>query len=147
MLNISLLTFNAFSENTYLISNEKKQCWIVDPGMYEQRETSQFITLIEKHGLLPQSIINTHTHIDHIFGVDALKNQYKIPFGIHEAELPVLSSASGAAMLFGFDFPKVPQPDFYISTKENHEFHLSERIKFDILVAAYQILLHHHCED
>ncbi len=118
MLNINLLTFNAFSENTYLISNENKQCWIVDPGMYEQRETDQIISLIEKNGLVPQSIINTHTHIDHVFGVDALKNRYKIPFGIHEAELPVLSSASGAAMLFGFEFPVIPKPDFFIGTKE-----------------------------
>lgn len=114
MLYIESFTFNPFQENTYLIYNDEGQCWITDPGMYGQDEVAYFTGAIASRGLKPQSIINTHTHLDHIFGVNALKNKYNIPFGIHEKDQPVLNGAAGAAMLFGFDFRDVPTPDFHI---------------------------------
>lgn len=114
MLNIHFFTFNPFQENTYVIFNEKKECWIIDPGMYDADEVDRFIAYLEKNGLQPQAIINTHTHIDHILGVQALVDKYGISFGMHEKDLPVLNSASGSAAMFGFDLGKVPQANFYI---------------------------------
>lgn len=114
MLNVHFFTFNAFSENTYIISNHKKQCWIVDPGMYEQRETDEFISFIEKHQLQPQSIINTHAHLDHIFGVQALIDKFGIPFGIHQLEVPVLARGADTAAMFGIRFGNLPKADFFI---------------------------------
>jgi glyoxylase-like metal-dependent hydrolase (beta-lactamase superfamily II) len=117
MLNVSFFTFNAFQENTYIISNEKKQCWIVDPGMYDKRETEQIISYISENKLQPQAIINTHAHIDHIFGVQPLIDKYNIPFGLYELETEVLKMAAGSAVVFGFDdFKQVPKPTFFIKT-------------------------------
>ena len=118
MLNVNFFTFNAFEENTYIIANEKNQCWIVDPGMYEEREVAMVINFITDKQLVPQAIINTHGHIDHIFGIQALKDKYNIPFGIHEQEMPVLQMAAGSAMLFGFELKKAPVPDFFIKEQE-----------------------------
>jgi len=114
MLYTQSFVFNPFQENTYVIYNDKKQCWIVDPGMHNEIEITHFFNYINDNKLIPQAIINTHTHLDHIFGVAAVKDKYNIPFGIHEKDLPVLNGASGSAMLFGFDFKKAPEPDFYI---------------------------------
>ncbi|GAA4465761.1 MBL fold metallo-hydrolase [Nemorincola caseinilytica] len=114
MLNVHFFTFNAFSENTYIISDHKKDCWIVDPGMYEQRETDEFISFIEKQQLRPRGIINTHAHLDHIFGVNALKERYNIPFGIHRQELPVLQRGADTAAMFGMQLSGVPVADNYI---------------------------------
>jgi len=114
MLNVIFFTYNSFQENTYLLINEKKQCWIIDPGMYDKRETEEFISYIEKEGLQPQAIINTHAHIDHIFGVQALVDKYDIPFGMHEMETEVLRMAAGSAVVFGFKMDKVPKPTFFI---------------------------------
>lgn len=114
MLYIEAFTFNPFQENTYLISNDEGQCWITDPGMYGQQELNQFFGYIDSKGLKPQSILNTHTHLDHIFGVNAVTGKYNIPFGLHEKDLPVLNGAAGSAMLFGFDFRDIPKPSFYI---------------------------------
>lgn len=114
MLNIHFFTFNAFQENTYIISNHKKECWIVDPGMYEQRETNEFISFIEKNQLVPQAIINTHAHLDHIFGVQAVVDKYSIPFGIHALELPVLKRGADTAAMFGLLFKDLPTANFYI---------------------------------
>jgi hydroxyacylglutathione hydrolase len=118
MLHIECFTFNAFQENTYLLANENKECWIIDPGMYENDEISYFKSYISSHNLTPKAIINTHTHLDHIFGVNALKDTYNIPFGIHKSDLPVLNGAAGSAMLFGFNFRDIPKVDFYIEASQ-----------------------------
>ena len=112
MLHLQAFTFNPFSENTYLVINDKKQCWIVDPGMYDAGERSQFNDYIASGGLQPQAIINTHAHIDHIFGVEDLMKRYDIPFYLHAAEGPVLASARGAAVMFGLEFGTIPAAEF-----------------------------------
>ncbi len=118
MLQIHAFTFNGFQENTYLIANEAKQCWVVDPGMYDANEAAFFYKYITDNALIPQAVINTHTHIDHIFGVQGLIDKYNIPFGIHEKDTPVLAGAVGSAMLFGFTFGAAPKPTFYINEGE-----------------------------
>jgi len=115
MLHIECFTFNAFQENTYIIHNNAKDCWIIDPGMYDVDEVRYLKQYITDNQLKPKAIINTHTHIDHIFGVAAIKEAYNIPFGIHAKDVPVLSGAVGSAMLFGFNFPKAPEPEFFIT--------------------------------
>src|ERR1043165_9298273 len=111
MLQLHSATFNAFSENTYIIYNEEKACWIVDPGMYEASEHAVFNDFIAQQGLKPQGIINTHAHIDHVFGVQALMVKYDIPFALHPLEGPVLAGLKGSAALFGFKVDTIPQPN------------------------------------
>ncbi len=118
MLRLQQFIYNAFSENTYLIINDKDECWVVDPGMQDDAEKAQLLRYLETEKLTPKGIINTHTHIDHILGVSALTKAYSIPFGMHEKDMPVLAGARGSAMLFGFDLPDAPQPDFFISENE-----------------------------
>jgi hydroxyacylglutathione hydrolase len=114
MLYVQSFTFNPFQENTYLIINDKKECWIVDPGMYDNNETKQLTDYISKNQLAPQAIINTHAHIDHIFGIKPLIDIYKIPFGLHTKETAVLTYAPASAAMFGLNIGTVPQPNFSI---------------------------------
>jgi hydroxyacylglutathione hydrolase len=118
MLNIDFFTFNPFQENTYIITNEKNECWIIDPGMYDAREKAQMISFIKDKRLKPQSIINTHAHIDHVLGVQALKDEFNIPFGLHDADMPVLKMAAGSATLFGLDLKTPPVPEFFVKDGE-----------------------------
>ncbi len=118
MLQLQTFTFNAFQENTYLIINEKSECWIVDPGMNDISETNELFNYIQDNALTPQAVINTHAHIDHIFGVQACKDKFSIPFRMHEGEMPVLRNAIGSAMMFGFDFKAVPKVDSFIKETE-----------------------------
>lgn len=118
MLNVSVFTFNVFEENTYIITNEKDECWIVDPGMYAEDELQAMVTYISDKKLFPQAIINTHTHLDHIFGVQPLIDHYHIPFGVHELELPVLSMGKQSAEFYGFDMKTVPKPTYFISEQQ-----------------------------
>ncbi len=131
MLNVVFFTFNAFEENTYLISNDKQQCWIVDPGMYYPEELDIIKNYITEKGLTPKGIINTHGHLDHIFGVQALQDTYGIDFGIHELEQPVLDRGADTAAMFGFEKLDVPKVSYYI--KENTPLQLGDD-KVDVLL-------------
>jgi len=124
MLNTAFFTFNAFEENTYIISNGKKQCWIVDPGMYDDREKKQLTDYITANGLQPQGIINTHAHIDHILGIQHLVDTYNIPFSVHQGELPIINAAVASAMMFGFAFNQTPTPTQFI--KEGEQLKLGD---------------------
>ncbi|PQJ11600.1 MBL fold hydrolase [Flavipsychrobacter stenotrophus] len=118
MLNVVFFTFNPFDENTYIIANEKKQCWIVDPGMYDDTEVAALKDYISSKQLQPQGIINTHAHIDHILGVQTLIDEYNIPFGIHKDEQMILDRAEATAAMFGFEFKNPPKQTHYISELE-----------------------------
>jgi glyoxylase-like metal-dependent hydrolase (beta-lactamase superfamily II) len=118
MLQIHSAVFNPFSENTYVIYNDMGQCWIVDPGMYGPDEVKQLQDFIEGKGLKPQAIINTHTHIDHIFGVQALMDAYDIPFYADKREAPVLANAVGSAMMFGLSFKTAPVVTEYLNLEQ-----------------------------
>lgn len=118
MLYTQSFVFNPFQENTYVIYNDSKQCWIVDPGMSDAGEVNQMLAYLRNEQLQPQAIINTHTHIDHILGVTALTDIFNIPFGIHLKDQPVLDSARGSAAMFGFEFNTPPKATFYIRDGE-----------------------------
>ena len=59
-----------FAENAYLIHLEgSDQCVIVDPSF----DTDQLIQKIQSEKLEPVAILNTHGHVDHIVGNEAIK--------------------------------------------------------------------------
>lgn len=118
MLNVVFFTFNPFEENTYIIVNEKNQCWLVDPGMYDDREIKAVKDYISQKQLQPQGIINTHAHIDHILGVQEMIDAYNIPFGIHKDELFILERADITASMFGFQLKNVPKQTHFITETE-----------------------------
>jgi glyoxylase-like metal-dependent hydrolase (beta-lactamase superfamily II) len=117
MVSIEVFCFNAFAENTFLIINDSR-CIIVDPGCYETEEYDTLKNYISDHDLTPQSIINTHCHIDHILGVDQLKDYYNIPFYFGENELQVLKSGKLIAPAYGFNKYREPEYDGLLSEGE-----------------------------
>ena len=68
MTQVASLTFSPISENTYVLFDETKECVIIDPGCYDQAERQQLVDFIEAAGLKPVRLLNTHCHLDHIFG-------------------------------------------------------------------------------
>lgn len=115
MLHIDTFVFNPFQENTYLISNENKGCWIVDPGMYGPEEARHLDDHIRDKGLHPLGIINTHAHIDHLFGIPYLLSRYDIPVHVHEREFPLWESAAEKARAYGLALDPLPDPDHLLS--------------------------------
>ena len=97
-------TFNAFSENTYLLIDEAtQQCAIVDPGCYDPAEQKALREYIEANGLQVKLLLNTHAHIDHVLGNQFVLNTWPgTPYLLHPLDLPVLHSVPSYAGNYGF---------------------------------------------
>ncbi len=78
MLEIKTFYFNPYRECTYIVSRCKSdcECVVIDPGMYEQSEEKRFFDYLSHNNLTPTAALITHTHPDHICGLDRLENEY-----------------------------------------------------------------------
>lgn len=90
MLNIRTFPLGPLQTNCYVISNKEKQCLIIDPG--EQGET--LLKEIRRLQLKPLAILLTHAHFDHIGAVDVVREFFKIPVYIHQAEKSWLADST-----------------------------------------------------
>ena len=108
-MNIASFTFNDFSENTYVLSDDTKQCCIVDPGCNSPDEQSQLSNYIESNNLTPVKLINTHCHIDHVLGNKYIVDKYKLNLISHKGEQIVLDNMENVARMYGISY--TPSPD------------------------------------
>lgn len=123
MTHVVCLTFNAFQENTYLVYDDTKECIIFDPGCFYEEEKQDLVDKIRELGLKPVRLINTHCHLDHIFGNAFVAKQFDLPLEIHRGELPVLEAAPAAAMMFGHPPPeRSPAPEIFIGDGDIIQF-------------------------
>ncbi len=82
MLNIRTYQLGYIQTNCYVISNQHKECLIIDPGGH----AAEFIRELKKLQLKPLAILLTHAHFDHIGAVDQVRDAYSIPVYLHKAE-------------------------------------------------------------
>lgn len=82
MIEVEKVTVGGFQENTYVVYNENKDALIIDPG----DEADRLIEWVKDNGWKPQAILITHTHIDHISAVDAVRNEFGLEVYVHEIE-------------------------------------------------------------
>ena len=104
MLSIKSFTFNPVQENTYILYNEKKECCIIDPGCYFDEERKVLKDYVEKSGLKPVLLLNTHCHLDHVFGNKFVHETWNLTLHIHEKEKPVLERAPIAGKTWQLPF-------------------------------------------
>ena len=123
MTHVVKFTFNPFQENTYLLYDDTKECVIIDPGCYENAEKQELLNFIEKENLRPVRLLNTHCHIDHVFGNKFISETYNLPLEIHAGEVPVLDAVERVAMMYGIPYPeKSPAPGRYIEEGDGIKF-------------------------
>ena len=104
MYNVKVLIFSPVQENTYILFNNEKDAIIVDPGCYGPSEESQLRQFIEKEGLTPRLLLNTHCHLDHIFGMKFVAENWKLMPHIHRLEKPVLEYGPVTGLMWNLPF-------------------------------------------
>ena len=114
MLSLKSFTFNPVQENTYVLYNENKECCIIDPGCYFSEEQQQLKAEIEKAGLKPVLLLNTHCHLDHIFGNKFVHETWGLELHIHEKEKPVLDRGPESGLRWQLPFENYRGPLTYI---------------------------------
>lgn len=123
-------TFNPFYENTYIIAGDKKNCWIIDPGCYTAEEQERVVRFIDQKQLTPVRLLNTHCHLDHIFGNGFIANTFGLKPSWHRKENTIMQGASLAAMMFGVKAPEPVSPGELLV--ENTEMELDGEV-FELL--------------
>jgi len=124
MLNIKAFTFNPVQENTYVLYNEKKECCIIDPGCYFPAEKQELKALIEGSRWKPVLLLNTHCHLDHVFGNQFVYDTWGLQLHIHEKEKPVLDFAPQSGLMWQMPFDQYNGPLIYL--KEDSFIHIGD---------------------
>lgn len=122
MIKIGVLPFNPFQENTIVVSDETGECIIVDAGNYNAQENAALSKYISDNGLKPVMAVNTHGHVDHMLGVNHVKETYGVPFAIHGKDKFLIESAPTHGAIYGFQVDKVPTVDIDLEGQEELKF-------------------------
>jgi hydroxyacylglutathione hydrolase len=118
MFIIKYFTFSPVEENTYILYNQTGNCIIIDPGCYfgnERRDLSEFI---DENKLSPQYLLNTHCHLDHVFGNKFICDTWKLEPYIHANEQIVLENAGIAGLQWGLPFDNYKGPLHFLREED-----------------------------
>jgi len=89
-MKVKKVVVGIFEANCYILWDEKdKEAIVVDPG----EEGERIIEVIRKNSLKIRSIVNTHTHIDHIGANDFLREKTEASLLAHSADVFLLQNA------------------------------------------------------
>ena len=95
MLDIKTFVCNLLSENTYVVSDETKECVIIDCGAYYEEERAAILNYIIDNGLKPVHLLATHGHFDHNYGIDTIYDNYGLKVEIAEEDDFLISDLPG----------------------------------------------------
>ncbi len=101
-MNVKRLMCNPLQENCYVVSDETKECVIIDCGAYYQEEFDALDHYIRDMQLKPVRLLATHGHLDHNFGNAHVYQQYGLKVDIcSEDQQLVEHLPEQATQLFG----------------------------------------------
>ena len=118
MTKVKKFEFSPFQENTYVLYDDTKECVIIDPGCYDAAEQKRLVSFIEENDLKPVKLLNTHCHLDHIFGNKFVAEKYGLTLECHEGEMVVLNYSAQAAKMYGLQLEPSPHPGKFIEEGE-----------------------------
>jgi len=104
VLKIKSFVFSPIQENTYLLYNEFNQCAIIDPGCYFDAEKEELTQFIKDNSLTVIHLLNTHCHLDHVFGNKYVAETYSLTPQIHKKEEQVLAFAPTSGLMYDLPF-------------------------------------------
>lgn len=122
MFQIQAFVFNFASENTYVLFNENKNAWLIDPGNMNEQETQSISNFITENNLNIKKIVLTHAHIDHVLGLQWAYDTFKVPVTMHQDDKEVLDMFQISGMRFGFTLDHIKVDLNYIKEGDELDF-------------------------
>ncbi len=133
MMNIQRFQCNMLQENCYVVSDESKECIIIDCGAYYEEERLAVVNYIKENKLTPKHLILTHGHLDHNFGDNTIFETFGLKPEVSESDAHLMQTLKEQASKYyqiklNYDFPPV---DHFFEQDEkirfgNHEFSIIE---------------------
>ncbi len=116
MFKIEKFVFSPFMENTYVIWDDgNKEAAVVDPGCLADYEEEKLADFIESNKLKIKYLINTHCHIDHVFGNAFVKEKYNPEYYAPEKDIFLLDMMPEHSKDYGIAMKFSPKPDKFIT--------------------------------
>lgn len=112
------LVVGDLQENCFILFDENKDAFIVDPG----DSSKNIINVIEKNNLSIKFILLTHGHFDHVGAVAALKEKYNVPIYLSEKDKNFLEKPEEVrASAFGIQIEPA-KVDYFVKDKDEIKF-------------------------
>ena len=122
-MKIKSFAFNPFQENTFVVYDETKECIIIDPGCYTEKERTELRRFITSEELKPVKLINTHCHIDHVLGNKFVSELWDLELYMHIEDLPLLENAGNIGKMYGLeDYEVSPYPKHFLAQDDTLTF-------------------------
>lgn len=126
MISVKSFTFSPVQENTYILYNQNRHALIIDPGCYFAAEQETLKNFLTTNNLKPVQLLNTHCHLDHVFGNKWIHKEYGLELFIHPNEEIVLSFATDSGIRYGLPFENYKGPLHFLH--ENDLIHFDDDI-------------------
>jgi len=101
-------TFNAFSEQTYLLDHGNGEATVFDPGMSSQEENLELEETCKKLGVVITQCLLTHAHLDHVMGTAWIADKYGCGPRLHPTDEITWTQAPISAKLYGIGMDDLP---------------------------------------
>ncbi len=130
MINIRKFVCNMLQENTYVVSDETKDCVIIDCGAYYEEERQAICDYIRSNGLKPRHLLATHGHVDHNFGNQAMLEEFGLRVEAPSGDESLMQKLPEQNSLwFGLDSRPYPPVGKYLADDDvitfgSHEIHI-----------------------
>jgi hydroxyacylglutathione hydrolase len=121
-MQIKQFIFNPFQVNTYLIYDDSHECVIIDAACYEKYEVDTLLDFIEKEGLKPKALLNTHGHVDHVCGNLRMMDHFDLPLLMHRDDNYLIPAAVQYGNIFGFNIEQPPAPTGFLGQGDIFNF-------------------------
>ncbi len=115
MIKVKFFTFSPVSENTYLLYNEQGKAIIIDTGCYFTAEQETLKNFIKDTGLTPERLLNTHCHLDHVFGNKWVYDTWGLEMWLHPDEEQMLKLAPISGERWGLPFDNYNGPLHFLN--------------------------------
>jgi hydroxyacylglutathione hydrolase len=114
-MEIYKLVFSPIDVNTYILADESKDCAIIDCGCYGKEESEELAAFILKKNLNPVLLLNTHCHLDHVFGNRFMLDRYNLKTFSCELDEENRKDSAEHATLFGLNMETPPEPEGFLT--------------------------------
>jgi glyoxylase-like metal-dependent hydrolase (beta-lactamase superfamily II) len=128
-MTLKTFTFNPFQENTYLLTDETRECAVIDAGNLYDSENKQLKQFIETNNLTLKRVINTHLHLDHHFGNRFIAENFGVLPEAHPADEFMIDTYEKQCAIFGIgNEVKAQKLKGYLSDNEVIKFGNTELV-------------------
>lgn len=132
IMEVYKLVFSPIEINTYIIADNSGNCAIIDCGCYEEAECIELTDFIAAHSFKPVTLLNTHCHLDHVFGNGFILSKYGLKTISHAEDEPNRINAPRQSLLFGLEMETPPEPASFIQDGEKVFFGNEEMIALHV---------------